>query len=48
MIRSIVLKSAVFEKDFREYNPENNSIKKTGSYKEEFIQSICNKSGVFV
>ena len=51
MIKSIVLKSAVFAQDFREYNPENldGSFKlKTGAYKEDFIQSICNKSGVFV
>ena len=51
VIRSIVLKSAVFQKDLREYDPEKddqNVNAKTGAYKEEFIQSICNKSGVFV
>ena len=39
LIKSIVLKSAVFKQEFKEFNH---------SYKEEFIQSICNKSGVFV
>ena len=51
VIRSIVLKSAVFQQDFREYDPQKEDEKvnaKTGAYKEEFIQSICNKSGVFV
>ena len=43
-----MLKSAVFQQDFREYDPEKSLKKKTGAYKEEFIQSICNKSGVFV
>ena len=42
------MKSAVFEQDFRSYDPEKSLKKKTGAYREEFIQSICNKSGVFV
>ena len=33
------MKSAVFNQEFKEF---------THSYKEEFIHSICNKSGVFV
>ena len=32
----------------REYDPEKSLRKKTGAYKEEFIQSICNRSGIFV
>ena len=48
MIKSIVLKSAVFGHDEREYDPTKTLKNKTGAYKEEFIQSICNKSGVFV
>ena len=48
MIRSIVLKSAVFGQDEREFDPDKTLKDKTGAYKEEFIRSICNKSGVFV
>lgn len=49
VIKSIVLKSAVFENDFREYDPAKaDGTLKEGAYKEEFIQSIMNKSGVFV
>ena len=39
VIKQIVLKSAVFEKE---------KMTAEGCYKEEFIQSICMKSGVFV
>ena len=48
MIRSIVLKSAVFGEDERELDPSKTLKDKTGAYREEFIRSICNKSGVFV
>jgi|TARA_B110000285_G_C14965578_1_gene533904 hypothetical protein len=43
-----VLKSAVCQQDYREYDPEKSLKKRTGAYREEFIQSICNRSGVFV
>lgn len=33
------MKSAVFGQEFKQFNQ---------SYKEEFIQSICNKSGIFI
>ena len=44
-----MLNHALYKEDFREYNPTDLSATlKSGAYKEEFIQSIVNKSGVFV
>ena len=50
MIKSIVLNQAIFQEETRNYDPEDNLGKtlKSGAYKEEFIRSIVNKSGVFV
>lgn len=45
VIKSIVLTQALYEQDLRHYNPPPS---KEGAYREEFIQSVVNKSGVFV
>ena len=41
MIKSIVLTQAIYEQDVRQLDCET-------AYKEQFIHSIVNKSGVFV
>ena len=48
MIKSIVLKQAIFAQDEREFDPEKTLRDKEGAFKEEFIMSLCTKSAVFL
>lgn len=48
IIKSLVMHQAIFEQVKHVYDPELGATLKSGAYREELINSIVNKSGVFV